>query len=545
MKSINIKKLYVLHSWVGLVTGILLFVIAFTGAVSVFGRPELKIWANNDIRTPAQLTPIQIETLVDKYAQQVPENYLHMVQVALPGVRSAAELYIRFEDHKEGTVPQQPAVAIQFKIHPHTLELIERKEGELRSLFENYDMDMADFLVGFHADLHMGRPWGLLTTGVLGLTLMLSIITGFVVHRKVLKQMFTFRTKKTKTLLLNDGHKVMGIWGMLFHGVIAFTGAFLGLALVILVPAAAFVSFEGDQDKLLQTFNTMPDPVLTHVHQPTHLAKALTHAQNYQQGAYVTNINVLGYGDENAMLYFNLLEAEQMHPLRMQYQGNSGEFLDAYGQFGKIEGVSGKILDLMGPLHFGNFGGIIVKVFWAILGLSTALLPITGLMLWLERGVNAANPKYSRNTYLRFNRLILGSCGGLVVACALLFPVQLMLNYVWIDAAPNPIIMGSFFGSWALLTLIAMVWKNSAKLTTIMVNLTALLLVTVLPLDALLSGSHPFNMADTQHYISTGVNLTLFGLAPLLLWGHWRWSTVGKLNQSQPDVAPQQQGEQT
>ena len=36
MKSITIKKLYQMHSWVGIVTGILLFIVAFTGAFAVF-----------------------------------------------------------------------------------------------------------------------------------------------------------------------------------------------------------------------------------------------------------------------------------------------------------------------------------------------------------------------------------------------------------------------------------------------------------------------------------------------------------------------------
>ena len=43
MKSITLKKLFLLHSWVGVVTAVLLFVVAFTGALAVLARPELKI----------------------------------------------------------------------------------------------------------------------------------------------------------------------------------------------------------------------------------------------------------------------------------------------------------------------------------------------------------------------------------------------------------------------------------------------------------------------------------------------------------------------
>ncbi|MFM9577989.1 PepSY domain-containing protein, partial [Streptomyces turgidiscabies] len=49
MKSITLKKLFLLHSWVGIVTAILLFIVCFTGALAVLSRPELKIWANPEL----------------------------------------------------------------------------------------------------------------------------------------------------------------------------------------------------------------------------------------------------------------------------------------------------------------------------------------------------------------------------------------------------------------------------------------------------------------------------------------------------------------
>ena len=67
----------------------------------------------------------------------------------------------------------------------------------------------------------------------------------------------------------------MGIWGSIFNIVIGFSGAFLGLATVILLPAAAFVSFGGDQDKLIETFTVIPEPIISHVNQPTNI----THMQ--------------------------------------------------------------------------------------------------------------------------------------------------------------------------------------------------------------------------------------------------------------------------
>ncbi|MEL0657424.1 PepSY domain-containing protein, partial [Pseudoalteromonas issachenkonii] len=70
------------------------------------------------------------------------------------------------------------------------------------------------------------------------------------------------------------------IWGSVFNIVIGFTGAFLGLSTVILLPAAAFVSFGGDEDKLIETFTAIPEPVVSHFKQPTKIDTILDNAHS-------------------------------------------------------------------------------------------------------------------------------------------------------------------------------------------------------------------------------------------------------------------------
>lgn len=542
MKSKTIKKLYTLHSWVGIITGILLFVIAFTGAVSVFGRPEIKLWANPEIRALAPIDTVKIEQLVNDYATKVPEHYKEEVLVFLPAVRSSTRLFIMFESHHgepqedtelvEGEKPKHnPPVATIFEFDPVTYELINEKTGLVEELFANSQYDMSEFIVGFHADLHMGRPIGLLTTGILGLTMMLSIVTGVFIHRKILAQLFTFRPRKSYSLMLNDGHKAIGVWGLLFNSAIAFTGAFLGLAIVVLVPAAAFVSFGGDQDKLIETFTAVPDPIIQNIAQPTSIASAFDHAFTIDDGVKVSTMTIKAYGDESAMMYLNVTSGNSMASQTAVYHGD-GDFKEIYGNFGRLEGYSGAILDVMFPLHFGNFGGIFVKVIWGVLGLGTALLPLTGLMLWLERGVNAANPKYSMKTYQRFNRLIVGGCGGIVVATFLLFPANVFLKYILVVDNVGPAIWWPFFGSWLFITLwafIARCEKHFAKQLTI---LTAVILMTILPIDLVISGREMIGNFAYGHQVSLGIDVACFAMG---LYFFKVLKQFGKLKQAKLD----------
>lgn len=514
MKSITIKKLYALHSWVGVITGILLFIIAFTGAVAVFARPELKVWGNDEIRAEIPHQPQKLGQLVEEYSKKVGPDYLEEVHVSLPSPRFAASASIIYEGHFEKPEGGEEHKGIVYQLHPETLGLM--KEWTMDDFFNSHQLDMATFLAHFHADLHLGRPVGLILTGLLGLTLMVSIVTGIFIHRKILAQLFTFRVSKTFSLMLNDGHKVMSIWAVLFHSVIAFTGAFLGLATVILVPAAAYVGFNGDQEKLVETFTAVKPPLLAHVQQPTKLGDILERSAKERPDLTFNRLTVMGYGDQNAMVYLFGAGSEQLGGETLIYKGATAEYVTSQANFGRLEGVTGKILDAMFPLHFGNFGGLLVKTVWAILGLATALLPITGLMLWIERGLNAQNPAHSRRTYENFNRLLIGACGGVVMATVALFPAQLFMNKWLTGQDHTDLIFLIFFGTWFVATVMPFV-ISQAKAMKLIVLATAWAMILIMPLDAVLTGSHLFNLFETKHFISMGVNAVMLALGVLLL----------------------------
>ena len=534
MKSITIKKLYKLHSWVGIISGILLFVIAFTGAVAVFARPELKVWANEEISSPIKISPQAYQQVIDKYAQDAGKEFQEEVHFRLPSARNTEYARIIYEGHFEDENGKEQHIGKVYVLDPRNLENLGK--FDMDEFFELEWHDMSTFLAHFHADLHLGRPLGLILTGLLGLTLMVSIVTGIFIHRKILAQLFTFRPTKSFSLMLNDGHKVMSVWGVLFHSVIAFTGAFLGLATVILVPAAAYVGFNGDQEKLIETFTAIKAPQIAHIDKPTKLADILQHSLDNNPKLTFNNVTIMGYGDENALVYVQGAGDEQLGGQTLVYQGATGEFIRKQANFGRLEGVTGKILDAMFPLHFGNFGGILVKVIWGVLGLATALLPISGIMLWIERGLNAQHPAHSKQTFVTFQKLLIGTCGGVVLATFALFPAQLLLNEFYSIANQTTPIFTVFFGTWFAATFAALFMK--ARTSFHMISYIAIwcLLITM-PMDIALTGSHVFALAETQHYVSVGVDLSLFaiGLIALMLMK----KTKEKATTQTTDVIPE------
>ena len=514
MKSISLKKLFLMHSWVGIVTAILLFIVCFTGALAVLSRPELKIWANPELHQLSTLPSEKITDIINTYHKTVPKEFGENIHVYLPTGHNTHLLTVLFESH-HGDENYSEAAAYAYQFDPRNYQLVNEYYGATSYFYEHRKTDAPSFIGHFHADLHLGRPIGLILTGFLGLTLLVSTVTGLFIHRQFFKELFTFRRKKPLDVIINDGHKIMGIWGSLFHAVIGFTGAFLGLATVILLPAAAFVSFGGDQEKLIEKFTAIPAPIISEQFQATDINAILLDAQVRYPKAKIIDLTIMAHNDANAEVYMRLIGGEQVASQLLKYHG-SGEFVKSMSSFGDIPGASIKVLELLFPLHFGNFAGVFVKLVWVLLGLSTALLPLSGMMMWLAKRSRGNNPTLSQQAYQRWNRVIIGTCGGLVLACATLFPAQILLNNLVDSTLHNKVFAPLFFYSWLVWSLLALLPLNYQRFLQITLIVIGVACSAILPLNLILSSSHAFSAANL---LVSVVDMSFFVIGVTVLYG--------------------------
>jgi uncharacterized iron-regulated membrane protein len=509
MKSVSLKKLFLLHSWVGIVTAILLFIVCFSGALAVLSRPELKIWANPELHQLSTLPSEKVTELINQYHQRVPEAFGENIHVYLPTGHNTHLLTILFESH-DGDENYDEEAAYAYQFDPRNFKLVNEYYGAAGYFYEHRKTDAPSFIGHFHADLHLGRPIGLILTGFLGLTLLVSIITGLFIHRQLIKELFTFRRKKELGVVVSDAHKIMGIWGSLFHGIIGFSGAFLGLATIILLPAAAFVSFGGDQAKLVEKFTTMPEPIISHNYQKTDINAILIDAGNRYPKAKIIDLTIMAHNDANAEVYLRLMGGDAVASQLLKYHGN-GEFNKSTSSLGDIPGPAIKVLTLLFPLHFGNFAGVFVKCIWALLGLTTALLPLSGMMMWLAKRSRGSNPTLSERAYQRWNRVIIGSCGGLVLAIAILFPAQVLLNNLVVVKLHNQYFGPLFFYSWLAWCLLAIFPINYHRYLQVTLLIVGIACMAVLPLNLWLSTSHAF-MANNLLVTVVDISFFVIGL---------------------------------
>ncbi len=506
MKQETTKKFYVLHSWIGVLAANLMFVICFTGAVSVFGKDELKIWANPIMHEPLNVDIERLEAVIQKDFETLDPSYGKEVSIFMPGVRRTGYVSARFQkewEDENGTIQNH---VINLEYDPRSLELVNRVEGDRNEVFAMDRTDMSDFITHFHADLHLGNPVGLLITGTLGLTLLASLATGLFVHRKILKEMFVFRPFRSLHLLWTDTHKALGIWPLLFHINIAFTGAFLGLAVVILFPATAYVTFDGDLDKVVETILPEPKPVLTGEATPIEITNHYNQVQSLTDGD-VVQIILFAAGDSGSEVVVITRPDQNMVGSFYSFNATGDTLKEEYTTFGRMGGAAGPVLETLFPLHFGNFGGLFVRCLWAVLGLASGVLALSGMMIWIERRAYGPVGNLSKGQYEKISRFSVSFCGGMVLANISLFYSQLLLSVP--DQALGYWIGVVFFATWAVASVYGFFVRNEYKLAKQLFYCAALGCAFIPVLNGLVHGLHVLNVFEYKHYVAAGVDLTL------------------------------------
>ncbi len=393
LKQDTTRTLVAIHGWSGALLGLLLYAIVLTGTVAVFSD-EIGHWSVGAARAGVPLDVVlnknqqtSVQSTIDELAMEVDPEY--RVDVGL-GQTATGMLQVFFHKHQTNAEGQIEEIGTQFSVNPDNGEVISRQDGTGAELFRgDQDLALSRFVVDVHTELHLPRPWGLILTGILGLAMMIAAISGFLIHRHFFKEMFTLR-RSNKTLSLKDGHALAGSWGLLFAFLLAFTGSFFSFAGSIGIPLMAMVGFGGDQEAMLEAMISPGLPEDTRRVDPASLDAILleAHGQTATLPRFV-GIEHYGRGDAAVTLFMPAAEDGLTESTRL-YSGATGEFLGVKPTIGQQPSLGSQLFDLIGPLHFGHFAGLLSKAVWFGLGFAMCYLTLTGMYLWLERRMHTS-----------------------------------------------------------------------------------------------------------------------------------------------------------
>lgn len=388
------KTLLALHGWSGVLLGLLLYAVILTGTLAVFAD-EIGDWSSPLEQSPENAFPAGLGARLGTLATTVDPQY-HEELSLFPRAGGAIQAFFHHHIQPPGRSQPEP-FGVQFTLHPQTLAVLERQQGfgEEISAHDRRNA-LADFLVELHVSLHIPPPWGFLLTGILGLAMLVAAVSGLLLHRHLLKELFTIRRWRESLLERRDTHVIAATWNLPFAFVLAFTGSFFSFTSSVGIPAMAMVAFGGDQQKLIETIIGTP-PAEQLAPAPLGDLDAMLRDARQRAGAEPAFVSIAHYGRADAQVtVFTRAADGELGSHNLVYEGRSGRFLQEKPGLGLVPSLGGTLADLMGPLHFGNFGGWLSKAGWFALGFASAYVTLSGLLLWTTRRADA--PAWRRMT---------------------------------------------------------------------------------------------------------------------------------------------------
>jgi len=367
------KIIFQLHKILGLITGIIVFIVAITGCCWTF-REEIEGLYDDYKTVSIQEGNVITVTKAKEIAQEVfPENTVH------------GTVYKKQNDAIEVIFyDAEPEFYQSIFLNPYSGKIIQ---------VDNHLTGFFAFILKGHMRVWLPKKIGEQVVGASILIFILIIISGFILwipkKKKNLKQRLKFDWKKTtKWKRKNfDLHTVTGFYICSLAFIIAFTGSFMSYdwlkyAVYKSTGGQRTVFFEIplNKDSIAIASNTKPIDLLIprlQKEDPNADGFELHYPESPESSIYVEVSKSKGLFYDSDFRFFDQ---------------NSLKEIETEAIYGKYENatIPDKILRMNYDIHIGAIGGITGKIIAFIVSLLTASLPVTGVLLWYGR-------KYKKN----------------------------------------------------------------------------------------------------------------------------------------------------
>ena len=467
-----VRRMIDSHSVLGLAFAALIYIVSLSGALTLF-VDEISLWESPDAPASFQTSPAAVSTAAkNAEAQLKPGNEILNVIAYAPN-EFKPYLSVRLNERKD---QKSDLISTDWVADPATGELVREADAPFAHVIED-----------LHTMLHLPRPWGRYLVGLLGVVMFTLILSGIFAHPTIFKDAFKMRLKRNARIAWTDVHNRLSIWGLPFHLIITFTGAFLGVA-GITIAALAMVAFEGDQEAAIQVIQgpqaIQDAPPMT---ASPDYEKMLANSQGEGRTfSLLVAGNPKSSGETTTVAFYEdgILSARTSEIYR-----NSGEFLEKLGGRGGSAGA--RAFGMVQPLHYGTFGGYPIKIFYFVLSLALTYITSTGMMIWFKRKMQQGQPKPKHEAAWRgmTTGLSLGLAGtALLVAANIAAPLE-----------------AAFFATWALALAAIYFAKQSQK----MVRNQYLLIAVLLALTALFHFPGALSSGATAQGILIAIDVSL------------------------------------
>jgi uncharacterized iron-regulated membrane protein len=356
-----------LHSWLGLVSGAFMLVIAWTGSVAVF-EDEIDWLLTPQVRADADRPHRPLDEIVGS------------ARTAHPGLRVA--VHVPYGSHWTYTAYVYGKTTRFLHIDPATAAIVGDQE------MRGYTWNAGYFIRQLHVRMLMGF-WGRVFVGLFGVVLVLSVITSLWIYRDWLRSLVRIRRHADRRIFHMDLHKAVGLWALAFNLMFGITGAILGIENLYyyIQRARGVVAERADR-------STTASPHTGTRLDVTSIGRAIAELGRVDADFSPRVIDIA----PDVRPRHGVIIVRGDHPGALIAKDTSSYTIDMAS--GGIAGVIDArraswgtyLYNVLDPLHFGYLGdksgvviGYVVKIIWALIGLTPGVLSITGAYMWMLR----------------------------------------------------------------------------------------------------------------------------------------------------------------
>ncbi|WBY17337.1 PepSY-associated TM helix domain-containing protein [Erythrobacteraceae bacterium WH01K] len=247
----------------------------------------------------------------------------------------------------------------------------------------------AEFVLALHYRLNLPAVIGMSLVGAFGAMIVALSISGILAHPRVFRDAFRLRARRRGDVSTIDWHNRLAVWTLPFALATALTGSMIGLFYVSGGSMAA-AAYGGDSEAAIAPiFGSEPEPDAA----PAALANTVP-ALEYMAREYpeVRPSYVIVHDPQTAGQHIQIVGIHAQRLIFGEYYAFDGDGTFT-GTAGMADGTVGQQLAASTyNLHFGNYGGLPVKVAYIVFGIALTIVVATGTFIWLNKRERRGQP---------------------------------------------------------------------------------------------------------------------------------------------------------
>lgn len=386
MKNSFSQSMAWLHTWAGLIIGWMLFVIFVGGTIACFDT-ELDRWMRPGMSAQAPERPA-VEQVLD--ALQKEQAGAHAWYVYLPTQRFPALKGGAY--HDDG----------RYEAHAYDAATGAKLQ----------DTAGGEFFFTLHYNLHAGDI-GMYLVGLAGMMLLVAIVTGVVIHKRIFKDFFLFRFRVGGQRAWLDGHNLTGVLGLPFHLMIAYTGVAIFVSSYMMAGLQA--GYRWDAEQFYR--EVAPSPHREQVNRPPPARAPLwpmIEDARKRIGGEPWLVSIEHPADASTIVGVGLDHSRHVawNWRTAYYDGVTGAAMGEQSP----PGAAYHTYNFLGGLHMVQFGGAVFRWIYFLLGLSGCVMLACGMQVWVQKRAKQVAAAGVRSGYGLVRALNVGVVAGMPLA---------------------------------------------------------------------------------------------------------------------------------